>query len=54
MAPDAEKPEKVYLYDWTKLVRDIPERTLKNHMFIQRELERERPQLAIDMLEISE
>ena len=43
VAPDAEKPEKVYLYDWTRLVRDIPERTLKNHMFIQRELEKERP-----------
>ncbi len=54
VAPDADKPEKVYLYDWTRLVRDIPERTLKNHMYIQREMEKERPQLAMDMLEISE
>lgn len=35
VAPDAEKAEKVYLYNWEKLVKDIPERTLKNHLNIQ-------------------
>ncbi|CDW89926.1 UNKNOWN [Stylonychia lemnae] len=54
VANDADKPEKVYLYDWTKLVKDIPEKTLKNHMVIQKELEMQRPQIAIDMQEISE
>ena len=32
VAMDADRPEKVYLYDWTKLVKDVPERTLKYHM----------------------
>ena len=49
VAPDADKPEKVYLYDWTKLVRDIPEKTIKNHMNIQKELEKDRPYLALEM-----
>ena len=35
VAADADKPEKVYLYNWEKLVRDIPEKTLKNHLNIQ-------------------
>jgi hypothetical protein len=34
VAPEADKPEKVYLYNWEKLVRDIPERTLKSHLQI--------------------
>ena len=29
------------LGDWTKLVKDIPERVLKNHMMIQQELEKD-------------
>lgn len=34
VAADADKAEKVYLYNWEKLVKDIPERTLKNHLTI--------------------
>jgi len=34
VAPDADKPEKVWLYDWSKLVKEIPEKVLKNHMGI--------------------
>lgn len=54
VCPDADKAEKVYLYDWTKLVKDIPERTLKNHLNIQQQIEVERPTVAMDYLEISE
>lgn len=35
VAQDADKPEKIYMYNWEKLVKDIPERTLKNHLEIQ-------------------
>ena len=35
VTPDADKAEKVYLYNWEKLVKDIPEKTLKNHIKIQ-------------------
>lgn len=34
VAQDADKPEKIYTYNWEKLVKDIPDRTLKNHMVI--------------------
>ena len=34
VAQEAERPEKVYTYDWSKLVKDIPERTIRNHLAI--------------------
>ena len=34
VATDAVKAEKIYLYNWEKLVKDIPERTLKAHLNI--------------------
>ena len=54
VAADADKPEKVYLYNWEKLVRDIPEKTLKNHLNIQQQIEIEKPRIHNDYLEISE
>jgi len=35
VAPEASHPSQVFLYDWGKLVKDIPDRCLKNHMSIQ-------------------
>ena len=35
IVPEADRAEKVWMYDWGKLVKDIPERTLKNHLKIQ-------------------
>ena len=54
VATDADKSEKIYLYNWEKLVKDIPERTLKSHLLIQQQLERDKPQVAADYMEISE
>ena len=34
VATDADKAEKIYLYNWEKLVKDIPERTLRAHLNI--------------------
>ncbi len=34
VAAEADKPEKVLLYNWDKLVKDIPERTLRSHLQI--------------------
>jgi len=31
VVPGAHMPEKVWVYDWGKLVKDIPERTIRNH-----------------------
>ena len=39
--------------DWTKLVKDIPERILKNHMLIQQELEKS-DQVRHDYMQVAE
>ena len=54
MAPEAERPEKVYLYDWGKLVKDVPEKTIRNHLAIQKDIELNKPRVAADYTEISE
>ena len=34
VSAEACRPEKVYTYDWSKLVKDIPEKTIRNHLAI--------------------
>ena len=54
VAPEAERPEKVYLFDWGKLVKDVPEKTIRNHLAIQKDIELHKPTVAADYTEISE
>mmetsp|Transcript_8539 Transcript_8539/g.14400 ORF Transcript_8539/g.14400 Transcript_8539/m.14400 type:complete len:210 (-) Transcript_8539:295-924(-) len=53
---DAQKADqgRTYLYDWSKLVKGIPERTIKSHLAIQKELEGRNPEVAKDFTQISE
>jgi hypothetical protein len=51
---EACRPEKVYTYDWSKLVKDIPEKTVTNHLAIQKDIEVSKPRVAEEYVEIAD
>ena len=39
---------RAYMYDWSKLIKGVPDRTIRGHLAIQKELEMENPEIIKD------
>lgn len=43
--------DRIFIYDWAKMVGEIPQKTIRNHLAVQREVEIQKPDVKRGMEE---